>query len=291
MPQTQPLAAADVAALMFIAAIWGLNSFFSKYVVDALPPLFATGVRASFTGLIMAPLMKPVRANWPALLGVVLLIGPLHFGIQFVGIDRAHDLSPMVIAMQLWIPASVAAAALMLKERVPLLRWAGVLVSFIGIVVLAAEPSVMAQLDAMAMVGLAAIFYAIGAVLMRRHGALDPLQMQGWIALLSAPVLFAGSAVLESGQIEAARAAPFWIWGLLLFAAVVSSLMANVMMFRLVQRYEVSRTTPYVLLSPFIAIGLSIAFHGDPVSAQLAFGAALSLGGVALVALAERRFR
>jgi O-acetylserine/cysteine efflux transporter len=55
-----------------------------------------------------------------------------------------------------------------------------------------------------------------------------------------------------------------------------------------VQRYEVSRTTPFSLLTPFIAIALGVAVLGDPVTGQLLIGGLLSLGGVAIVALVKR---
>ena len=58
-------------------------------------------------------------------------------------------------------------------------------------------------------------------------------------------------------------------------------------MWRMVQRYEVSRTTPFSLLTPLIAIVLSVAFLGDPVTSQLVIGGVLALGGVAIVALAR----
>ena len=47
-----------------------------------------------------------------------------------------------------------------------------------------------------------------------------------------------------------------WVWVAIAFAGIVSSIGANAMMFRLVQRYEVSRTTPYLLATPVISFTL-----------------------------------
>lgn len=289
MHASKPLHPRDFAGLMLVALIWGVNNLFAMLIVEALPPLFAAGMRFAITALAMAPFLRPVTAGWRTVLGVCVLIGPVHFGVQYVGLGLAHDLSPMVIAMQLWIPASVLAAAIVLGERVTWLRAAGLALAFAGIVGLAFEPTVLGQALAFGLVGLAAAAYGLGAVLVRRSLSINPLQMQGWLAVLSAPLMLAASAVTEEGQAAAAISAPWWIWAMAAFGALASSLGANALMFGLVQRYEVARTTPYVLLSPLIGIGLGVVVLGDPVTLQFAVGAVVALVGVAIVALAERR--
>lgn len=62
-------------------------------------------------------------------------------------------------------------------------------------------------------------------------------------------------------------------------------------MFRLVQKYEVSRTTPYLLLTPVISFTLAALILGDRITPQILLGAALTIAGVILVAVAERRFK
>ena len=99
------------------------------------------------------------------------------------------------------------------------------------------------------------------------------------------------SAAFETGQWQAMKAAPWTIWAAIAFAALASSVVANALMFRLVQRYEVSRTTPFLFLSPVVGVALGVAVLGDPLTWQFLLGAALTLAGVAMVALAERRGR
>jgi O-acetylserine/cysteine efflux transporter len=238
-------------------------------------------------------LIRPLpRANLVRTILTLLLVGPLHFGIQYSGLHLARDLSPMVIAMQLWIPCSVVFAGLILRERVGPLKVAGVALAFLGIVAMAFDPIVFAQLGALALVALAAACHGIGAVLVRKQGqAMDPWSMQAWIALLAVPVMGTGSALFERHQIEAMAHASWAIWGFILFGAIVSSIVANAFMFQLVQRYEVARVTPFMLMTPVISFVLAGLVLGDHVSLRVALGAAITLAGVALAALAEQRFR
>jgi O-acetylserine/cysteine efflux transporter len=287
------MAPLDFLQLMSISLIWGVNNVFAKIAIDALPPMMMVACRF---GLVLAAVLlwlKPPPKGQAALFFAMLLVlGPVHFGIQAIGLKLATDLPPMVVAMQLWAPCSVLFAALLLKERVSPLRWAGVGLAFAGAASLNFDPVVFSQGWALVLVGTAAASYGLGAVLVRRlGGGLDPWATQAWIALITAPTMALGSAVFETGHLEAARAAHWSVWLFIAFGAIVSSIVANAFMFRLVQRYEVSRTTPFMLLSPVITFTLASIILGDVITPQMLLGAAATMGGVVLVALAERRFR
>lgn len=283
----------DLLQLIAIALIWGVNNVFAKLTVDALPALMTVALRfALVLGALCIWLRPPPRDRVWLFFAMLACIGPLHFGIQYVGLKLAEDLSPMVVAMQLWAPASVVFAALLLKESVGPLRWAGVALAFIGAASMTFDPAVFAQGWALALVAAASACYGLGAVLVRRiGGGLDPWATQAWIALATAPVMIAGSLVFERDHLELARSAHWSVWAFIAFGAVVSSIVANAFMFRLVQRYEVSRTTPYLLMTPVITFALAATVLGDRITPQIFIGAAATLGGVVLVALAERRFK
>lgn len=282
----------DFLQLISIALIWGVNNIFAKIAVDALPAMMMASLRFVIVIAALFIFLRPPPANWRLFFVMILFVGPLHFGVQSVGLKLATDLPPMVVAMQLWAPASVVFAALLLKERVGALRWAGVAVAFLGAASLTFDPAVFTQGWALVLVALASAFYGLGAVLVRMLGAaLNPWTTQAWIALVSAPTLAAGTFAFESGHAEAARAAHWSVWALIAFGAIVSSIVANAFMFRLVQKYEVSRTTPYLLMTPVISFTLAVLILGDRITPQILFGAAATLGGVVLVALAERRFK
>jgi O-acetylserine/cysteine efflux transporter len=49
--------------------------------------------------------------------------------------------------------------------------------------------------------------------------------------------------------------------------------------------------TPYLLATPLVSIAIGWGFLGDQLSAQILTGAAMTIAGVAVVALAERGLR
>ncbi len=292
MQTDRAITPADFAQLLAVAVIWGVNNVAAKIAVEHFPPLMAASMRFAIVLVALWPFLKlPTRDSLKPFLLMLVLVGPLHFGIQNVGLALATDLAPMVIGMQLWVPASVLAAAILLREPLRPLRTLGVALGFIGVASMAFDPVIFAQIGALTLVSLAACCYGVGAVMVRRIVGLDAWALQAWLALLITPSLALASWGVERGQIESIQTANWLEWGCVLFGGVVSSIVANALMFRLVQRFEVSRTTPYMLLSPLVGIGLGILVLDDHLTTQIAIGGALALSGVAIVALAERRFK
>ena len=77
----------------------------------------------------------------------------------------------------------------------------------------------------------------------------------------------------------------------LIWAGVVSSVLATTLLFWLVQRREAGRVTPYLLATPVVSMAIGWGLMGDVLTPQILTGAAIAMGGVVLVALAERGLR
>jgi O-acetylserine/cysteine efflux transporter len=278
--------------LLAIAFIWGVNNILAKIAVDALPAMMTVAVRFVFVlGVLIWFIRMPPREMWKPFALMLVFVGPLHFGVQYAGLKLATDIAPMVVAMQLWAPASVVFAALLLKENVSPLRWAGVAVAFLGTASMNFDPAVFAQGGALLLVSLASIAYGLGTVLVRKIAGMDLWATQAWIALSIVPTMIGASLLFETGHVQAAVDAHWIVWVALIFGGLISSIVANAFLFKLVQKYEVSRTTPYLLMTPVISFTLAaVVLHND-ITPQILFGAALTIGGVLLVAIAERRFK
>ena len=290
---SRPIAPLDFLQLVGVALIWGVNNVLARVALLDLPPFLVVAVRFAIVLALIGWRIRPIpRDKWPAFALMLCCVGPVHFGIQFVGLSLAHDLAPMVVAMQLWAPASVIFAMALLREHASPLRLAGVAIAFLGVAGMAFDPIVFSQWGALLLVATASCAYGLGAVMVRWMGpATDVWSMQGWIALACTPTMIAATLIFEPNAAQAAQAAPWFVWAAIAFAGVVSSIGANAMLFNLVQRYEVSRTTPYLLATPVISFTLAGLWLGDHITARILLGAAITMSGVALVALAERRFK
>lgn len=287
-PRT-PFTGAEWAAIFGIILVWGLNNAAAKVATEALPPLFMGGARFLIALVFLIPFMRPPWPPWRQMLPLVLLAGPLHFGLVYIAFAMVHNLSPIVVALQLWIPMTALAAWLILKETMPRPAVAGMLIAFAGVAWMSLDPHGAADLPGILIGVIASALWAVATVLMRKAPGIRPLKMQGLTSLAAAPVLLAASFAFEPDVVQKATTATPFIWSLVVYAALASTVGATALLFWLVQRREAGRVTPWFLLTPLVSCTIGVAFMGDKVTVQLVGGGLATMVGVALVALSERR--
>jgi len=284
-----PFSLAEWAAIWAIVVIWGVNNAAGKLATAVLPPLLVGGVRFLVALVLLIPFIKPPFPDWRSFLPVMLIMGPIHFGLIYWGFALAHNLSLFSVSLQLWIPLTALFAWLILKEAMPRLALFGMGLAFAGVAFMTLDPSDMADEKAVLVGLLASTLWALGTVLVRRLPPVRALKVQGCVSLVAAPTLLAAAFLTDPHLVTKAKAASAFVWWSIVYAGAVSSVGATVALFWLVQRREAGRFTPYMLTTPLVSSALGIAFFGDVVNFRLIVGAAGTLAGVALVALTERR--
>ena len=287
----QKLTPLEIGAILAIVVIWGVNNAAAKLATEYMPPLMVAGLRFAIAGLCLAPFVRPPFPNWKAMLLIAYLGGAVHYGLIYFAFSLAQDVSPVSVATQTWIPFTSLFAFLLLGER---LKWpaiVGMLIAFIGVAWMTADPHALQDWEAIVIGTLAAAVWALVTVIARRTTAVPPLKMQGILALTAMPTMALGSYVFESGQVEGLKSATPLVWASVVWAGLFSSVMATSLLFWLVQRREAGRVTPYLLGSTVVSVLMGWLFMGDMLTSQIIIGAALTMVGVVVVSIAERNLR
>lgn len=286
-----PLSTVEILAIIAVVVIWGVNNAAAKLATETMPPLLVGALRFAIAGACLIPFVRPPFPNWKSLAIIVGLGGPIHYGLIYLAFWLAQDVSPVSVAAQLWVPFTALFAFLLLREKLSRFALAGMAVAFAGVAWMTLDPHAIADWKAI-LVGIAAASaWAMTTVIARRTTSIPPLKMQGLLALVALPTLAFGSAMFERGQWQAIQQADAMVWACIVWAGLVSSVVATTLVFWLVQKREAGRVTPYLLATPVVSIIIGWGFMGDVLSPQILTGAALTMGGVAIVALAERGLR
>ena len=291
MPPPPRLTVAEVAALAAIVFIWGVNNAAAEAATQVIPPLLTAALRFTLAAVFLAWFVRPPFPNPKSLLVIVLCGGPIHFSLVYLGFSMVEDLSPYAVSLQLWIPFTALFSWLLLKERLSPGALAGLVVAFGGIVYMTADPRTFQDWRGIAVGAVASAAWAIATVVARRTTSVSPLKLQGLIAVVSAPVLWIGAFAFERDPVEAVRSATPLVWATIVWAALISTVIATGLLFWLVQRRPAGRVTPYLLTTPVVSIAIGWGLMGDVLTAQILIGATVTIAGVGLVALAERGLR
>ena len=289
MTSQSPLTGLERLAIVAIILVWGLNNAAAKVATAHLPPMMVGGLRFALALIFLFPFIKPPFPEPKQLLGIILLSGPIHFGLVYVAFGMGQSLSPLVVASQLWIPFTAVAAWKMLGETMRLPAVIGLVIAFVGVTWMSLDPHGAGDLPALTLVIVASGCWAVATVLVRMTPGVKPLKVQGVTAIVAAPTLIAMSFAFETRVVERVMTAPPIAWACVAFAGIVSTIGASALLFWLVQRREAGRVTPYFLLTPLVSCTIGILFMGDRLTPQLLIGGAATMVGVALVALTEKR--
>ena len=286
-----PLSLLEIAAIVAVMLIWGVNNAAAKVATEVMPPLMVGALRFAVAAACLVWFVRPPFPNWKSLLIIAVVGGPIHYGLIYLAFWLAHDVSPVTVATQLWIPLTSLFAFLMLGERIGRMAAIGLVIAFVGVAWMTLDPHALQDWKAIAVGALGASAWALTTVIARRTTSIPPLKMQGLLALMAFPALTLGSLASETGQWEAAQIAPPIVWGTVVWAGVISSVFATSLVFWLVQRREAGRVTPYLLGSPLVSILIGWLWMGDVLTPQILTGVAIALIGVVTVALGERGLR
>jgi drug/metabolite transporter (DMT)-like permease len=276
----------DFALMVGICLIWAANNIVAKLIISqyGAPPMLFAAARFAIVALATIPWLFPApRPLWRVML-VGILMGAGTFALFFIGLQTSSP-SAAAIVGQLGLPLTTLLSVVMLGEVIHWPRRIGIGLTLIGVLIVMWNPDGLAASSGLIFIAGAAVAGSLGAVLMKQIDGVKPLRLQAWVGWTSLVLMAALSAFMEPGAVGVAIKIgwPFWLG--VLFAGVMSSIIAHTVYYGLIQRYEANLIAPLTLMVPLFTIALGVVFTHDSFGVRMALGSAIALSGVLIVAL------
>jgi O-acetylserine/cysteine efflux transporter len=281
---------ADFALLFAVCLMWALNLVITRWTVTELgvPPLFFAFVRVGLVAIALSPFLFPAPRQMGMMFLIAMGMAGIHFGLLFTGLATAGASVAGVIG-QLGVPFTTILSVMFLGEHIGWKRGLGIMMSFVGVTIIAFDPGGFSLTIGIAYLTAAAFIGSVANILMKRIEPMPAMRLQAWIGLWSTPSLLAMSLLTETNQ-----AAPFisgdWrVYAASIFAVVGVSIFAHGNFYRLLKRYEVTLVSPLTLMTPVLSVALGVALLGEPLTDRLVIGAIIAIAGVAIISLRRNR--
>jgi drug/metabolite transporter (DMT)-like permease len=282
---TQQASAAWLSPLELgvLGAIWGASFLFMRIAAADFGPFALVEVRLALGAAILTPFLWRERSSFNRKLVVRLTgIGLINSAIPFVlfawGAERAPaGIGAITNAMTVMFAALVA----FLFYGEPIGRWRiiGLIVGFIGVIVLATDRTSGDGVLSAALAGsAAAACYGVAINLVRRYLAGVSASAVAAATLLSASLLILPCAIATWPSHP--LAGRIWLSAILL--GILCTGAAFVIYYRLISRIGAPRAATVTYLVPLFSVLWAWAILGETLTARMAIAAALILGGVAL---------
>ncbi|MDO8799904.1 DMT family transporter [Phenylobacterium sp.] len=276
----------DFLLLAFVCVVWAANNIVSKFVVAHLgvPPMFYAAVRFAVVLIAVFPWLLPMpRPRWRMLV-VGILMGAGTFALVFIGLQTASP-SAVAIVSQVGVPITTLLSFLILRERLTGRRVVGMLLTLTGVLAVMWDPHGFTISTGLLFIVAASFLGGLGAVMMKQMEGVKPLRLQAWVGLSSLVPMAALTAALEPGQVQAGIEAGWPFVAAALFSGLVVSVLAHTLYYSLIQKYEANLISPLTLMTPLATIAMGVVFTNDVFDLRMAFGTAVALAGVLVIAL------
>lgn len=279
--------------LVLVILAWGTNLSVVKVALRDFPVHAFNTMRlivaaAAFTVVLLraAPAERRLdRADWARVVMLGLVGGTFYQLLFMNGVPRTSvansglifGLSPVVISLL---------SAVVGHERLPWTRWAGGLLSVVGLYFVV---GVGASLSINSLVGDAYVFaamigWAVYSVASRPLlGRYSPTILTAWTSIVAVP--FYAALTLPSLLATNWASVSATSWGLMLWSSTFCLVLSYVIWYTGVQVLGATRTSAYSNLIPIVAMAVAWVWLGEPVTAAQSVGAAAILAGVFLTRL------
>lgn len=268
---------------------WGANFVAIRWAVSEIPVWTALSLRFLLVGLVLLPFIRWPKGQGRRLMLISVILVPGHFGLLFWASEITESMSAVALFVQLGAVFSVLLAWWLLKEPPGAQRLLGLLLAFSAMGVLFYEPNLMQSRNALGITLLSALCIGLYTVLLRWPGtpAINPFAVVGWSSLLGVPWLMVIATLLEHDQWQSLPQAGLSAWTGLAYTALVSSVLSHGAWAWLCQRHPLSQITPFVLITPIIAVFTSVLAFDESLSMRLFISAAILIIGLAIVFMAK----
>ena len=294
-PQT-PAIAIELVLLVLLATLWGGSYTFIKLGVATIPPITLIAARTLIAGLLLLVVMhgRGLRlpkdaATWRRFLFQACLNSVIPWTL-IAWAERSLDAGLATILNSTSpIFAFFLTLAVTRHEAISARKLFGVAVGMAGICLIVGVQALAGlgeQLAAEIATVVATICYAGGAIFSRGFKDLDPMAPAAGSLLCGAAILVPTSLVVDQPWTLSPSANSL---SALLALAVLSTALAFVIYFRLVQTLGSVGTTAQAYLRVPIGVALGVAFLGEKLTPTALIGLGCVVFGVAAMTLPARK--
>ncbi|HEX4469092.1 MAG TPA: EamA family transporter [Gemmatimonadaceae bacterium] len=291
-----------IAAFAALYTIWGSTYLAIHYAVETIPPFLMGGTRFVIAGLILYLLARqrgavaPTRPQWRAatITGILLLVG----GNGAVIWSEQHVASGLVALIVAIVPLWMVALDWLRPggTRPGPAVFLGLALGLIGLLLLigpdAIAPRGGSRIDVRAalvpVVG--SMLWALGSIFGRYAPRPSSAQLTTGMQMLAGGAAFLVVSLLAGEPRHfslAAVTAPSWMG--YLYLLTFGSLLGFTAYIYLLGATTPAKASTYAYVNPVVAVILGWAVVGEPLTPRMLAAAAIILGAVALITLANAK--
>ena len=279
----------DFFIAITVPCLWGFGLVITKPGMEQLPPLLINGLRWTLAGLVLVWWFPVPKKLLKEILLVSFVVCTLQYGLTYTGVSMI-EASSAVLLIQSEVPFGVLIAFFMLKERPPIRNLIGLLIAFVGLIVLAGAPNLEGKYLGVFFVLSGALTWAFGQVLAKPVSEkISGPTLTAWIGIMGGPQLIIASFIIEGDTIEYVQSANMLTWFIVLYLGLIMTALGYSFWYYILGRYPVNKVMPVHLLLPVTGVITAIILLKERPNIEVLIGGSIILIGVGIILIGKEK--
>ncbi len=270
----------QILLALIVPITWGLGFTLAKIGMEQFPALLIMTIRFGIAGLILVWFTKPPWGHMREIFVVALIGSTIQYGLTYNGL-KGIDASTAAILVQLEGPILAIMGAFLLKEKLGITRALGMGLAVIGVIIIAGEPRLDGQLDSVLLLIVGSAVWAIAQIMVSRLKGISGITILAWVAIMATPQMLIASLIIEDGQWLAITTASYIDWSIILYLALIMTVLGYSVWYHLLNSVDVSKVSPFLMLLPITSIIAGMILLDEKFTSSMAIGGLMIMAGVA----------
>ncbi len=270
----------QILLALIVPITWGLGFTLAKIGMEQFPALLIMTIRFGIAGLILVWFTKPPWGHMREIFVVALIGSTIQYGLTYNGL-KGIDASTAAILVQLEGPILAIMGTFLLKEKLGITRAFGMGLAFIGVLIIAGEPRLDGHIDSVILLIAGSAVWAVAQIMISRLKDLSGITILAWVAIMATPQMFIASLLIEDGQWLAITTASYIDWSIILYLALIMTVLGYSVWYHLLSSIDVSKVSPFLMLLPITSIIAGMVLLDETFTSSMAIGGLLIMTGVA----------
>ncbi|MFT7386793.1 MAG: O-acetylserine/cysteine efflux transporter [Candidatus Endobugula sp.] len=275
--------------VVVVTLVWGFNFVVIRWGVESIDPAMMTALRFFFTSVPLIFFVKKPTIHLPIVAMYGVFFGAGLWGLMNLSIALGTPSGMSSLLLQSSAFLTVLVAVLFFDEKINHVKKVGIGVAFIGFTMVLLFRSEAASSTGVVLVILAAVFWTICNVIIKKYKPADIVGFIVWSSLfVPVPVIVfsVGQGFYLSGLMSVDSLLKFpsaKAWVSILFQSYVVTLLGYGIWTWAITKHGLSNVAPFSLLIPVSGLFFGWLLYDEALSAASIIGSLFILLGLALL--------
>ena len=278
----------DILLALLVPCLLGFGFVIAKPAMDSFPPILLNGLRWSLSGLLMCYFFPFPKNFIKQMFAISIIGGSVQYSLSFYGL-RILDGASATLFVQAEIPFGILIAYFLLGEKAPIKNIIGLIIAFVGIIILSGNPSLEGKFIGVALILSGAFLWSLAQVFAKDVSEkIGGLALTAWLGVFSGPQCLIASYLIEGNTLHYIFNATPNAWLIVVYLAVGMNVIGYSCWYSVLSRNPVNNVMSVLLLFPITGLLTSIFVLNETPNTYAYIGGAIIIFGVAMILINKK---